>query len=134
MELCNTNLSDFYLISFFDSSQSLSPAGSASSGGDRDRDALNVSESETELPKSIIVTNVDLLVFDDDETKVTDVTDLFKVTVVTRFAEILPLWQYFKALGKLLRVHQVFVTISILIWQKFDAIGQVYIVVDGQLF
>ena len=114
--------------------QSLSPAGSASSGGDRDRDALNVSESETELPKSIIVTNVDLLVFDDDETKVTDVTDLFKVTVVTRFAEILTLWQYFKALGKLLRVHQVFVTISILIWQKFDAIGQVYIVVDGQLF
>ena len=48
--------------------QSLSPAGSASSGGDRD--ALNVSESETELPKSIIVTNVDLSVFDDDETKV----------------------------------------------------------------
>jgi hypothetical protein len=47
----------------------LSPAGSASSGGDRD--ALNVSGGDdSELPKSIIVTSVDLSVFDDDETKV----------------------------------------------------------------
>jgi hypothetical protein len=47
----------------------LSPAGSASSGGERD--TLNVSGGEeNELPKSIIVTNVDLGVFDDEDSKV----------------------------------------------------------------
>ena len=58
-------LNNLHMTSF----QSLSPAGSASSGGERD--ALNVSGGEeNELPKSIIVTNVDLAVFDDEDPKV----------------------------------------------------------------
>jgi hypothetical protein len=58
-----------HLPSFIVTFQSLSPAGSASSGGERD--ALNVSGGEeNELPKSIIVTNVDLAVFDDEDPKV----------------------------------------------------------------
>ena len=46
---------------------SLSPNGAMS--GDQ-RDSLNVSGEEDELPKSIIVTNVDLSVFDNLDIKV----------------------------------------------------------------
>ena len=46
---------------------SLSPNGAMS--GDQ-RDSLNVSGEEDELPKSIIVTNVDLSVFDNLDVKV----------------------------------------------------------------
>ena len=47
---------------------SLSPNGTISEHGNRD--SLNVSGEEDELPKSIIVTNVDLSVFDNLDIKV----------------------------------------------------------------
>ena len=54
---------------------------------------------------------------------------------VTRFDEISPHWQNFKSyLGKILRVNLVFGKMLILPWQKCDAIGQVFIVVDAQIF
>ena len=48
---------------------SLSPNGNAS---EANRDSLNVSGEEDELPKSIIVTNVDLSVFDNLDIKVNE--------------------------------------------------------------
>ena len=52
---------------------SLSPNGAMS--GDQ-RDSLNVSGEEDELPKSIIVTNVDLSVFDNLDIKVMKILDV----------------------------------------------------------
>ena len=53
---------------------------------------------------------------------------------VTRFEENLPLWQNFESFGQFLGVNLVFGKIVIVLWQKCDAIGQVFKVVDGQIF
>ena len=52
---------------------------------------------------------------------------------VTRFGEIYPLLQNIYYFGIILKVYLAFGKICNLLWQKFYAIGQIFIVVDGQI-
>ena len=51
---------------------------------------------------------------------------------VTRFGEISPLWQNYKVLSAVLRVHLVFGKLLKLLLLKCFTIGHAFIVVDGQ--
>ena len=59
---------------------------------------------------------------------------LMVVASVTRCVNISSLWRKFKSLGQIFRVNLVFGKILILLWQKCDPIGLVFIFVDGQIF
>ena len=52
---------------------------------------------------------------------------------VTRFCDILPLWQNFKALGNFDQIYLVFGKTLNLLWQINFAIGQIFIVVNGRI-
>ena len=51
---------------------------------------------------------------------------------VTRFCKFSPLWRNLKPLGNFWRVYLVFVKMLNLLWQIKIAIGQIFIVVNGQ--
>ena len=60
------------------------------------------------------------------------VIDLTYSCIVTRFGEILPLGHNINILGNFLRVYLVFGILLKLIWQILNAIGQIFIDVNGQ--
>ena len=51
---------------------------------------------------------------------------------VTRFGEILPLWQKFRNLGNILKVHLVLGKVVNQLWHYLYAYVQIFITVNGQ--